>query len=394
VAIRDRGKHAPGGWPDLARHENEHGKAVDTMTTSRHRSARHMVVVLAVILAQAGFVIWVLRPKPRTIISPDESQIEMTLKDGGTTYKLYQGDVYTVGPEPGRLTFVENLYDPGFFGKNYVVVDGLPNKRDPETGKLYPTRRQFDEGFEDATDVRDLIGSERGWTSFTLQSPKSQTIPEYNALRQRIMNGQSGFLDNRVETTTEFAHSGKQALKCTSVPPSRRMTTAKASLTSSLMHFVKDDDLWYSAWFLVPDDRSPPFTLTDIESTWLKEHPGMRIMLEPPGYLMLELKWAGKPKYRQVKGREVRFPVGKWVEVQLHLRLSDQPNGLIELWQDGVKIVDARGQTLPLASTIYNDLEVGVSAHSFGPGTATLYVDDLRISTNPPSSSVLAEPTR
>ena len=42
---------------------------------------------------------------------------------------------------PGRLTFVESLYDPDFFARNYVVVDGVPNKRDPETGKLYPTRR-------------------------------------------------------------------------------------------------------------------------------------------------------------------------------------------------------------------------------------------------------------
>ena len=41
-----------------------------------------------------------------------------------------------------------------------------------------------------------------------------------------------------------------------------------------------------------------------------------------------------------------------------------------------MKIVDARGQTLPLAGTIYDDLEVGISAHSFGPGTAVLYVDD------------------
>ena len=71
---------------------------------------------------------------------------------------------------------------------------------------------------------------------------------------------------------------------------------------------------------------------------------------------------------------------GRWVEVRLHLRLSDQPDGVVELWQDGVKVVDARGQTLPLAGTIYDDLEVGISAHSFGPGTAVLYVDDVAIS--------------
>ena len=233
-----------------------------------------------------------LREKARTILTPDESEIELTLEHEGTTYKLYRGDVYRVGPETGRLTFFESLYDPDFFAKNYVVVDGIPNKKDPETGKLYPTRRHFDEGFEDASGVQDLIGPERGWTSFTLQSPAAPSIPEYNALRQRIMTGQGTFLDNRIETSTDFAHSGKQSLKCTSLPPTRGMVTAKASLTSSLMHFVKGDDVWFSGWFLVPDERSQPFTLTDLESTWLKEHPGMRIMLDPPGYLMLELKWA------------------------------------------------------------------------------------------------------
>ena len=61
----------------------------------------------------------------------------------------------------------------------------------------------------------------------------------------------------------------------------------------------------------------------------------------------------------------------------MHLRLSEKQDGVVELWQDGVKVVDARGQTLPLAGTIYDDLEVGIGAHSFGPGTAVLYVDDV-----------------
>ena len=69
----------------------------------------------------------------------------------------------------------------------------------------------------------------------------------------------------------------------------------------------------------------------------------MRIMLDPPGFLMLELKWARKPKYRQPKGREVRFPVGRWVEVEMHLRLSEKADGVVELWQDGVPLVECQG---------------------------------------------------
>ena len=340
-------------------------------------------LALAALLIVVALATLFMREKARTIAAPVESEIELSLEHGGTTYKLYRGDVYKIGSDPSRLTFVETLYDPDFFAKNYVVVDGVPNKIDPDTGKHYPTRRHFEEGFEDAPGVQELIGPERGWTSFTLQSPAAPSIPEYNALRQRIMTGHGTFLDNRIETSTDFAHTGKRSLKCTSLPPSRGIVTAKASLTSSLMHFVNGDDVWFSAWFLVPDEGSKPFTLADLESTWISEHPGMRIMLDPAGYLMLEVEWAVKPEYRQAKGREVRFPVGNWVQVKLHLKLSEKKDGIIELWQDGVKIVDASGQTLPLAATIYDDLEVGISTHSFGPNPATLYVDDLVISSEP-----------
>ncbi len=349
------------------------------------------VTAALVVLLLAGMATNRLLNRQRTIPAPPDSEIELTLSDGGTTYKLYRGDVYTVGPRPDRLTFVEHLYDPDFFASNYVVLDGVPNKRSPETGKLYPTRRNFDEDFERADSLGDLIGPRRGWTNFTLQSPRAPTIPEYNALRQRLLSGQGDFLDNRIEISQKHAHSGSSSLECVSEPPSRGMVTAKASLSTSLLHFVKGDDVWFSGWYFVPEGSSLPFTLMDLESTWIKEHPGLRIMLDPPGHLMLELKWADKPKYRQPKGREVRFPVGRWVEVRLHLRLSEQPDGRVELWQDGVAIVEGRGQTLPLAGTIYDDLEVGISAHSFGPDPATLFVDDLRIATEPPA---LDEPTR
>jgi hypothetical protein len=54
---------------------------------------------------------------------------------------------------------------------------------------LYPTRRDFHEGFEGVTVLNDLIGPQRGWTSFTLQSPKAPTVPAYNALRRQILDG-------------------------------------------------------------------------------------------------------------------------------------------------------------------------------------------------------------
>ena len=345
------------------------------MSMSRMRRALWVVGIVG-----AGvFVAWLRRPVPVVIAMPPESEVEATVRDGGTTYKVFRGDAYVVGPGEGELTGVDHLYDPGFFAANYRVVGGVPNKLDRGTGKLYPTRRRFEEGFEDAASVRDLIGEARGWTGFTLQSPMAPEIPDYNDLRRKIVQEEGDFLDNRIGPTAERARSGKQSLKCVCVPKSRAMVTAKASLSTSLIHFAKGDDLWFSAWYFVPDAASLPLTLVDIESTWIKEHPGLRLMFEDDGALMFELKWAGKPKYRQPPGRRMPFPIGRWVELRIHAKLSDGPDGLVELWQDGDRLIQASGQTLPLASTIYDDLEIGISAHSAPGRTAVVFVDDMRL---------------
>ena len=55
----------------------------------------------------------------------------------------------------------------------------------------------------------------------------------------------------------------------------------------------------------------------------------------------------------------------------------------MRLWQDGMLLIDQQGQTLPLAGAIYDNLEIGISAHSFGPNPATVYVDDVEISDKP-----------
>ncbi len=63
--------------------------------------------------------------------------------------------------------------------------------------------------------------------------------------------------------------------------------------------------------------------------------------------------------------------------------LSEQEDGVIELWQDGQKILDTHGKTLVLAHAIYNSIEIGISAYNEQGKTATLYVDDFHISHQP-----------
>jgi len=165
------------------------------------------------------------------------------------------------------------------------------------------------------------------------------------------------------------------------------MVCTKSSLHTSLLHFVKGDDVWFSAWYYF--EKAGEFnTLMDLETTFVRNHPGMRIRLSN-GYLDFEFaKWFPKSIYRQPKGKKVSFPIGRWVHVKAHLFLSDKKDGVIQLWQDDTLIIDERGQTLPFAKAVYDDLEIGISAHSVGPDSAILYVDDLMISAEQPFDSI------
>jgi hypothetical protein len=126
-----------------------------------------------------------------------------------------------------------------------------------------------------------------------------------------------------------------------------------------------------------------PFTVLDLETTWINQQPGMRIVIADGKHACFQLKGFEHPYYRQPKGKEVVFPTGRWVHLKAHLKLTEKDDGVIELWQDGKKIVDARGQTLVLARTIFNSFEVGISAYNEDGKAATLYVDDVSISVQP-----------
>lgn len=326
----------------------------------------------------------------RSTIDPvDESLVETTIVSEGVTYKLYRGDIYRVSKRTGKWEFVVQGYDPNFYKENYVEKDDAIFRKGPD-GKLYAVKFFFSDDFENARTIGDLIGIERGWTAFTLQSPKAPTVPDYVRLRKRILEKGDGYLDNRVEPTGEIAHSGQGALKTYSVPRIPQLITHKASLETELLHFVRGDDVWFSGWYYVPKSSGMPTTLMDLETTWFKEHPGIRIFMFGEGYAGFELKWGSKPTYRQARGKEIPFPRDRWVHLAYHLTLSEKQDGVVQLWQDGKRIVDARGQTLPLEHTIYNSLEVGLSAYSRTERPATLYVDDIMIANSLNRSDRLA----
>ena len=348
------------------------------------KSKKSAILATAVVLTLIlSLVAWVVFKREAVSIEPlPDSEVEMTATDNGTTYKLCEGNLYRVSTRTGKWEYVMQFYDPDFYAKHYVEREGAVFRK-ADNGELVRMKKSFTDDFEGTTRLADLLDRKRGWTAITLQSPKAPTVKDYVKLRQRILNGESDFLDNRVEPSGQVVHGGKTALKTVSMPPNRGMVTAKASLSSELLHFVKGDDVWTSIWCYVPRESGMPSTVLDIETTWMNEHPGLRIFITDGKYAAVQLKSASHPYFRQPKGKEVLFPTGQWVHLKMHLKLSEKDDGVIELWQDGQKLIDTHGQTLVLAHVIYNSLEIGISAYNEKDKSATLYVDDVSISDQP-----------
>jgi hypothetical protein len=117
-----------------------------------------------------------------------------------------------------------------------------------------------------------------------------------------------------------------------------------------------------------------PFGIADFEASYIESGPGLRIVLDD-GVPRVELKWASKPSFHAIQS--VKMPVGRWAKVQLSAKLSDQQDGAVSLWIDGRLVISGKGQTLPLPDTVYDRMEIGITANN-GPPT-TVYVDDVKL---------------
>jgi len=96
----------------------------------------------------------------------------------------------------------------------------------------------------------------------------------------------------------------------------------------------------------------------------------------------VELKWLEKPTFKPPKDLDVTFPRNKWVHVKVHFFLSEKADGVAELWLDGKKVIEGKGQTLPFDGVVYDRLEVGISANP-KKTTTVLFVDDVTVSDSP-----------
>jgi len=295
---------------------------------------------------------------------------DLAFTQGDKNYVLSNGDVYLVHPD-GTREFQERFYDPDFYLKNYQHQIQIVQV-DPESGATYPVLLAFADAFESSA---KLISPSR-WHANNTESARAGQADNYY------------HLGNRVELTSIRQRSGSYSLRCTAKPSATQVS--KASLTRNLMYFKQGDHVYTSMWlFLKPTPSvydGGGTTFMDLESSFMQSV-GLRLIVRQSAAgqdaLAFELEFP-KTQFKQAPGSEVPFPTGRWVQVRTHALLSADDTGMVQIWQDGREVLNATGRTLPLADTIYDRIEIGVTALAQGAlYEKVLWIDEFEISHAP-----------
>ncbi|MCC6456167.1 MAG: heparin lyase I family protein [Caldilineaceae bacterium] len=188
---------------------------------------------------------------------------------------------------------------------------------------------------------------------------------------------------------TEQAHSGSYSMKM----------TIDSRQEAGCRQFRKAEPasgypLYYSAWFYIPQK-------TQVGTFWnimqfkskLNGESGLFWKLDvrndKSGNMGVMLVWKGPiagPQagdgiaVRKYEQAEALLPVGKWFKLEIYLKQSEGFDGQITVWRDGVLLYDVQNVRTKFPGGIQN-----WSINNYGkgllPNPATLYVDDVTIST-------------
>ncbi len=238
----------------------------------------------------------------------------------------------------------------------------------------------FSDGFEDAETLADLFPPDGSrWTNFGVTTE-----------------------ENYMELSAEQVRSGEQSLKCYAAPYDG-MTASKAYIAYQFLELVEGDEGWFQAWFHVESaEPTIDLFLWDLEATGtcttveacpevgegtICASPGRRLYLQnSPGTPMRSDlgKWCLGEDFVQDPGKAVAFPRNRWVRLRVFIGLSSGGMGIMQVWQDDALVLNHRGYTLPRADSIYDRLQVGITANGSAFNDVTLFLDDVSVWTDAP----------
>ena len=250
-----------------------------------------------------------------------------------------------------------------------IVLEDLRVKPRPTSGIS-----EFTSNFDSTEILVDLFPDDySGWTYLQLVEP--------NGSENIVLEDKKAYAgENSVELQDSLFHSDCCAIRL-AAPPSGS-SVSKAALQRDSLFFESGDDLWISAWFFIQGvENYQALFILDIETTAFQGGPGRRLMMSGgDNELKLESKSnVSGPEYRQAKENIIPFPKDEWVHIILHLQLSAGQDGLTEIWQDSVKIIEQYGQNLPSDNTVYDRVQIGITANG-SSSDKVIYIDDVAIS--------------
>jgi hypothetical protein len=218
----------------------------------------------------------------------------------------------------------------------------------------------FQDGFEDATALPDLFPLDLSrWHSTQIEPPGGNSL---------------------VELSAAPVHTGTVALRCAT--DAFGTDLPKADIVRFGFAFREGDDFWMSAWFYLESSPSSlSMFIADLEDTDAGSR-GRRLYFTGTtgSQLACDAKFPAST-VRQTPGSEIDFPKDQWVHIRWHMRLSSNSSlGLVEVWQDGAKILDSNTETLPSLGNGYDRLQIGITANGNTSSAQTLFVDDVSIS--------------
>jgi len=307
-----------------------------------------------------------------SVCSSNELLEKFTASSGQDIYIYEDGKLYT--NTNGLCEFELQYFEPNFLQTYYLINDRGAFLVKSE---LFPTKNNFIENFEYTTSftglfIRSLADTSLYWTNFTLQSPAAPTVSDYVTLSQCILDGTCTFIDNKIELVNDPTDFSNKVLKFTSVAPTANMVTSKSSISSTINFYLKKSGIWFEADYYI--ESGIPFSIVDFENSYFYQHPGPRIVIRG-NMLEFENKFGTKINIDNNSG--VTISPNQWFTLKVHLKYSNESDGIIELWQDGIQIISETGINLPTSNSIQNVLEVGATASSDG---CVLLFDNMRIS--------------
>ena len=261
------------------------------------------------------------------------------------------------------------------------------------------TVKAFTEGFEGISTESQLFADDWStWHELVLQNNnRSIRRPIKYCLINYLSCATTPSLGNHIELVQDIRRRGKNALKFQAGPfPNRWLKGSKVALRRQLFNFKKGDDLYFSGWFYFTgeDDKRNSETDNLKQLSFLSfrsanknlrtyGEPGLELFVHSKNHLAARItNWSpGMPEIQQDLLNRVKIPLNQWVEIKVHLKLSEDENqGVIEVWQNKNKVLSQRAQTLPSADSVYSILEIGVSSNLNENETQTFYVDNIALS--------------